>query len=57
MTPAAVRALSQYWYLKGFAESGRGFHGEIYDTVKYPSVKSILVTAWRKAWHRRHFIE
>jgi hypothetical protein len=50
MNPLAVKLLAQEWFLAGFAASGRGFHGENYDTVRYPRVLGLLVSQFERIW-------
>ena len=54
MTFAARRAHAEYWWLKGFAASGRGFHGETYDATRYPALRSILITEFDRLWAVLH---
>lgn len=54
MTYAARRAFAEYWWLRGFAASGKGFHGETYDTEKHPAITAILVTEFARLWSELH---
>jgi hypothetical protein len=54
MTYAARRAFAEYWWLRGFSASGRGFHGETYDRVKHPALTALLVSEFERAWHELH---
>lgn len=53
MTYAARRAFAEYWWLRGFAASGAGFHGESYDTVRHPALTALLVSEFERAWAER----
>lgn len=54
MTFAARRAFAEYWWLRGFAASGKGFHGETYDRERHPAITAILVTEFARLWSELH---
>ncbi len=54
MTWAARRAFAEAWWLRGFAASGRGFHGETYDTARYPALTALLVSEFERVWSDLH---
>lgn len=53
MTYAARRSFAEFWWLRGFASSGAGFHGESYDTVRHPALTALLVSEFERAWAER----
>lgn len=53
MTYAARRGFAEYWWLKGFAASGKGFHGETYDTARHPALTALLVSEFERSWAER----
>lgn len=50
MSPHAVRALAAKWFLRGFRLSGKGFHGENYDPIKYPALTALLLTEFGRIY-------
>jgi hypothetical protein len=54
MSYAARKNYAEFWWLRGFAASGRGFHGETYDTTRYPALVALLVTEFLRAWEELH---
>lgn len=50
MTPRALRAHAARWFLRGFRLSGKGFHGENYDTTKHPSLESLLLAEFDRIY-------
>jgi hypothetical protein len=53
MTYATRRSFAEFWWLKGFASSGKGFHGESYDTARHPALTALLVSEFERAWAER----
>ena len=51
---AAVRALARKWFLRGFAHSGKGFHGETYDLSKFPALESLLASEFDRVWDQEN---
>ena len=50
MTYAARRAFAEYWWIRGFSASGRGFHGETYNVEQYPAIRALLVSEFDRLW-------
>ena len=50
MSPIAQKLLARRWFLRGFAASGRGFHGEIYNPKKHPALTSLLCAEFDRIW-------
>ena len=53
MGRGALRALALRWFLRGFAHSGRGFHGESMDISKHPAVEAILIAEFDRVWNEK----
>lgn len=54
MNPNAHRELAFLWFLRGFAASGRGFNGEIFDVEKHPALNSLLLSFFRGTYDKEH---
>jgi hypothetical protein len=57
MSSASHRALAIKWALLGFAASGKGFHGEVYDREKYPAVEGMLLVHFDRLYDQERGIE
>jgi len=52
MSRHALRALAADWFLRGFALSGRGFHGESLPS-DHEGARSILLAEFDRIWNYR----
>lgn len=50
LSPAAHKALVIKSALAGFAASGKGFNGAVYDREKYPRVESMLIAYFERLY-------
>lgn len=53
MSPLSAQALAQEWYMRGWRESGKNFHGQS-PASKSKAVESLLRTEFKRQWARRH---
>lgn len=50
LNPAAHQALARKWFLRGFAASGKGFNGEVFDREKHPAIESLLIAHFEQIY-------
>jgi len=52
LTPLALEALALEWYMRGFRESGKNFHGQS-RVVNSKAILTLLRVEFRRQWAQR----
>lgn len=54
MSPAAIRALARFWFLRGFRCSGYSCHGEMPRLRESGPFTNMLDAEFTRQWAERH---